>query len=40
MIMNLKATLEASEQLSPSILSNYVTEAPVDGLLYGRQNKT
>ena len=37
---NLTATLEAYEQVSPSILSNYVTEAPNDGLLYGRQNKT
>lgn len=37
MQMNLKTTIKAYPKLSPSILNNYVTEAPLDGKTYARR---
>lgn len=39
MQMNLNTTLKAYPKISPSILKDYVTEAPADGKTYGRKNK-
>lgn len=38
MQMNLKTTITAYPKLSPSILNNYVAEAPIDGKTYARRN--
>lgn len=37
---DLKATLGAYVPVTQSVLANYIPEAPADGLLYGRQDKT
>ena len=36
--VNLKTTLEALVEASPTVLDEYVKEAPKDGEVYGRQN--
>lgn len=39
MQFNLNTTIKAYQKLSPSLLVNYVQEAPTDGKVYGRKDR-